>query len=237
MKCFECGDVGHKRLDFPHREQAERAENHIVQTHEADGQGGAASSSMSTVQGERMHSVENTGTNQDGKVDDSSSEPSTSAESAVAPPKEVKITGEQISEVEATEKSVPTDQNAFVASAENEVTTLLNVGSQVESDAEEMEQDESDGEGFDGSNRVKDLYSLEEINNFLDETFGQSVKVDDYFADTDKFIRSVALLQKMVSLDLLDERKRYRLRKHVTALKKVSKPNKTGKGRRASVRK
>jgi len=74
---------------------------------------------------------------------------------------------------------------------------------------------------------VKDLYSLEEINNFLDETFGQSVKVDDYFADTDKFIRSVALLQKMVSLDLLDERKRYRLRKHVTALKKVSKPNKT----------
>jgi len=75
----------------------------------------------------------------------------------------VKITGEQISEVEATEKSVPTDQNAVVASAENEVTTLLNVGSQVESDAEEMEQDESDGEGFDGSNRVKDLYSLEEM--------------------------------------------------------------------------
>jgi len=84
MKCFECGDVGHKRLDFPHREQAERAENHIVQTHEADGQGGADSSSMSTVQGERVHSVENTRTNQDGKVDDGSSEPSTSAESAVA---------------------------------------------------------------------------------------------------------------------------------------------------------
>lgn len=73
---------------------------------------------------------------------------------------------------------------------------------------------------------------MEEINNFLDETFGQSVKVDDYFADTEKFIRSVAILQKMVSFDLFDERKRYRLRKHVTVLKKVSKANKNRKGKK-----
>ncbi len=97
---------------------------------------------------------------------------------------------------------------------------MSNARNKVESDAEEMEQDESDGEGFDETNRSKDLYLLEEIHNFLDETFGQSVKVDDYFADTETNIRSVVLLQKMVSFDLLDDRKRYRLRKHVTALKR-----------------
>ncbi|XDV12818.1 hypothetical protein PO909_001388 [Leuciscus waleckii] len=59
MKCFECGDVGHKRLACPHREQAERSENHIEQMHEVDRQVASASSSVSTTQGDRMHSVVN----------------------------------------------------------------------------------------------------------------------------------------------------------------------------------
>ena len=52
-----------------------------------------------------------------------------------------------------------------------------------------------------------DLYSLEEINQFLDETYKKSVKVTDYFEDTDKFIQSVSVLNKLVGFDLLDERK------------------------------
>lgn len=107
---------------------------------------------------------------------------------------------------------------------------MSNDKNQVESDAEKIEQDDSDGEGFDVSNRLRDRYILEEINFF--ETFGQSVKVDDSFADAEKFIRSVAILQKMVSFDLLDERKWYRLRKHVIVLKKVSKANKNRKGKK-----
>ena len=55
------------------------------------------------------------------------------------------------------------------------------------------------------------LYMLEEINSFLDETFGKSVK--EFFPDAEKFIKSMVTLQKVVGADLLDEKKRFRLKK------------------------
>lgn len=73
---------------------------------------------------------------------------------------------------------------------------------------------------------------LRKLIHFFDETFGQSVKVEDYFDDIKKIIRSVAYLQKTVSLDLLDDKKRFRLRKHVTNLNKVSNLNKTRRGKK-----
>lgn len=57
------------------------------------------------------------------------------------------------------------------------------------------------------SNRNTDLYSLEDINQFLDETFKKSLKVSDYFKDTDKFVRFVDTLKRLVGFDLLDEKK------------------------------
>lgn len=56
------------------------------------------------------------------------------------------------------------------------------------------------------STETTDLYSLEEVNQFLDETFKKSVSVSDYFSDTDKFIRSVDVLKRLVGFDLLDEK-------------------------------
>lgn len=82
--------------------------------------------------------------------------------------------------------------------------------------------DESDGEGSGRLNRLRDLYSLKKMNHFLNETFGQFVKVDNSFAATEKFIRLITIVQKMVSFA---RRKWYRLRKHVT----ISKSNKTRK--------
>ncbi len=73
------------------------------------------------------------------------------------------------------------------------------------------------------SNRNTDLHSLEEVNQFLDETFKKSVRVSDYFSDTDKFIRSVGVLKRLVGFDLLDEKKRFRLKQHITALRKAAK--------------
>ena len=71
-----------------------------------------------------------------------------------------------------------------------------------------------------------DMYTLEDINTFLHETFGRSVKITDYFPDPDKFMKTVTALQKMVGVDILDEKKRFRLKKHMTALRKTKK----GKG-------
>lgn len=83
------------------------------------------------------------------------------------------------------------------------------------------------------SNRnLDDLYSLEDINNFLDVTFKKSVKVSDYFSDTDKFIKSVSILKRLVGFDLLDEKKRFRLKKHITTLKKAKTGRPTRKTRK-----
>lgn len=105
--------------------------------------------------------------------------------------KDVENIGEGLNVSGAMGKSMPVLQDVVVEDNQKDVEIVSNDTNQVESDAEEMEQDESDGEGFDETNRSKGLYSWEEIHNFLDETFGQSVKVDDYFADTEKIIRSV----------------------------------------------
>jgi hypothetical protein len=106
----------------------------------------------------------------------------------------------------------------------NEGKGMLN--SQASCEGEDMEYDsESDTVSSIGeaSNRNTDLYSLEEINNFLDVTFKKSVRLNDYFSDTEKFIRSVDVLKRLVGFNLLDEKKRFRLKKHITILRKAKK--------------
>ena len=75
-------------------------------------------------------------------------------------------------------------------------------------DDEEEEKEES--EKLTGAEKGlnSDIYSLEEINDFLDDRFGKSVKVKDYFQDTNKFIISAAVLQKQVGFEALNEKKR-----------------------------
>ena len=75
------------------------------------------------------------------------------------------------------------------------------------------------------------ILNLEEVNGFLDQTFGKSVKLADYF-DVDKFVRSVMMLQKMVGLDQLSEKKRFRLRKFVTAVTAAKGGGKRGQVKR-----
>ena len=72
--------------------------------------------------------------------------------------------------------------------------------SQVSGEADDMECDSESDTTFVGetSTRTTDLYSLEAINQFMDETYKTSVKVSDYFSDTDKFTRSVDVLKRLV---------------------------------------
>ncbi len=81
-----------------------------------------------------------------------------------------------------------------------------------------------------GSQVMEDTYSLEEINEFLDTTFGKVVDVEEFFPDVDTFIGLVLWLQKTVSYEALDKKKRFRLKKMLTKLRrskvKVSKKKK-----------
>ena len=59
------------------------------------------------------------------------------------------------------------------------------------------------------------MHTVDNIIVFLDENFGRSVRIKDYFPDTEKFIRAVNYLQRTVGFDVLDEKKRYQLKKHI----------------------
>lgn len=91
---------------------------------------------------------------------------------------------------------------------ENAVFSSEVLISQASCEGEDMDfGSESDTVSVCESNRnTDDLYSLEDINNFLDVTFKKSVKVSDYFSDTEKFIKSVDILKRLVGFDLLDEK-------------------------------
>ncbi|KAF0044201.1 hypothetical protein F2P81_003359 [Scophthalmus maximus] len=84
---------------------------------------------------------------------------------------------------------------------------------------EDMEYD-SESDSISTVGATNSYYSLEEVNQFLDETFGRSVRVQEYFEDTDKFIKTVAVLKRKTGFDQLDEKKRFRLKKHITTLRK-----------------
>ncbi|GAA6110346.1 uncharacterized protein LOC108179569 [Tachysurus ichikawai] len=76
-----------------------------------------------------------------------------------------------------------------------------------------------------GSQVMEDMYSIDETNDFLDTTFSKVIYVKDFFSDVDKFITMVLLLQKSARYDVLDKKKRLRLKKMITKLKKSKAPN------------
>lgn len=92
---------------------------------------------------------------------------------------------------------------------------------------EEMEDDDDDGGGLsdfsdvsDGQVSCEQVYSLDEINKFLDETFGKSVDVRNDFSDLKRFETSVRYWQRKVGKDELSQRKRFCLKKILAKLRR-----------------
>jgi len=65
-----------------------------------------------------------------------------------------------------------------------------------------------------------EIRCLEEINMFLDETYGKQIDINDFFSDVDKFVHSVTFYQKTVGINELCEKKRFRLKKLLTTIRK-----------------
>jgi len=97
-----------------------------------------------------------------------------------------------------------------------------------EMDDDGDEDDDDDGGGLSDFSDVSDVsqvsseqvYSLEEINNFLDETFGKSIDVLNYFSDLKRFETSVRYWQRKVGEDELSQRKIFRLKKFLAKLRR-----------------
>ncbi|MGL5904911.1 MAG: hypothetical protein ACRCZO_19685 [Cetobacterium sp.] len=73
------------------------------------------------------------------------------------------------------------------------------------------------------------MYTVDQINAFLDKTKGKSVEVGDFFPDLDKFVASVMWARKVSSDTKLSQQKHYRLKKHITAVRKGKGKPKKGK--------
>ncbi len=65
----------------------------------------------------------------------------------------------------------------------------------------------------------EDLYSVAQINVFLDETKGKKVEVSDFFPDLDKFIASVMWARRHSSHEDLSQHKHFKLKKHITSIR------------------
>lgn len=85
---------------------------------------------------------------------------------------------------------------------------------------EELESDSDSVSAADSQTSTGDLFTLEEMNEFLDETFGKHIKVLDYFPDVEKCIKSLLTVQKIFGFEMLDEKKRFRLKKQMTNIQR-----------------
>lgn len=106
---------------------------------------------------------------------------------------------------------------------ENQIDNIsLSQLSEITDVTEEMTDDDclSEMSDFPSNYDEEQLYTVKEINDFLDETFGRKVEVKDFFPDVKKFLASVIKIQKTVSYEELSRRKRFRLKKMVTNLRK-----------------
>ena len=76
---------------------------------------------------------------------------------------------------------------------EMEVQTVMSCSQKTITDNDECEESEDDSSSLFEAGKINDLYSLDEINDFLNDSFGKAVKVSEYFDDADKFIRSATI--------------------------------------------
>lgn len=197
MKCFVCGDVSHKRLMCPHKVgvSGENASENAGPSAAGVGENATESALPSAVEEREDHS----GKQAESVINDSHTE-------------------EAGAEPEAGENSVTKNDVSERGDTKMESVDLLKSQENCET---EMKDDDTFSEVSDvGSQIERDVYTLKEINDFLDMTFGKAFDVTDFFPDPEKFIASVLLFQRTVSYEALDKKKRFRLKKMVTKLRK-----------------
>jgi hypothetical protein len=223
LKCFECGDVGHKKSTCPHKVGI----SGVIPNSAVDSEASESNREQMIpnvipaviptvdVEVRNESNVEQTVQNETEESDRSV----VASCSGVGHGKGIfdMTVGElkdSLGSVGKESEDVQTEEGVNM-----EVNELL---SQTEVVGEEELRDEdtlSDISEF-GSQNMDGMYSLDEINDFLDTTFGKVVEVRDFFPDAEKFVLSVKILQRTASYDELSKKKRFRLKKLITKLRK-----------------
>lgn len=198
MKCFECGDVGHKRSSCPHREQA------------------AGSSGAQQPEGEAGSGTSHT--TQPAAGDTATGDPQPAEqENEVNERDKHGVHGSDVNETEAQPGCSHNEQEETADSV-----TAESCRRNVEDEDDEMCEDDNLSQFSEAvSQDDPQSYTLQEINDFLDERYGrQDVEVTDFFPNVDMFIRSVMKIRRVVGYEQLSKQKRFRLKKLLTKIRK-----------------
>lgn len=220
LKCFECGDLGHKRFACPHKDdqRASTSRGDVNNTEITDQQKSESK--------EQRNEGQEEGATKEGKMQEVSA---------------IHLNAESVEQHgcnSVSDKSGNVIDDIDKGEAQSAVVNVCE-GKDVAQEedlednmADEMDslsqctEDGDDDQWADGS-RGTDMYTVDQINAFLDKTKGKvGVEVSNYFPDIEKFIASVIWARKVASNEELSQQKRFRLKKHMTVLKQGKKAGK-----------
>lgn len=204
LKCYECGDLGHKRLMCPHRSEQRPS------TSRDDG-------NDVTVVNQEMLPVNNKEKERTEEQDKEAIEGEDEQQEEVSELDENASCVEKPGCVNLPEKEVREDDDDQSDADDDDVVQKGVYEEDMADETESLSQYTDDGMRDDV---VEDLYPLQQINSFLDKTKGKAgVEIRDYFPDADKFIASVMWASKKSSYDELSQQKRFRLKKYLTVVR------------------
>lgn len=220
LKCFECGNIGHKRFSCPHKKEDNEQRLPVDSTE--------------------------SGSSKDNDSSDIVEITTTRKQVTEKRPAERVIGHNEVSESDGDGEQAGCSY-AVVRHSSHESEDMVNSENVTQTDVQTVEEgsiDELDGmsqctddsmkdidqwlEGAEMSKVLKeDLYTVAQISDFLDETKGRKVEVSDFFPDLEKFITSVMWARRHSNHEELSQQKRFRLKKHITAIRQKSKTEKS----------
>ncbi|KAI7811476.1 hypothetical protein IRJ41_016490 [Triplophysa rosa] len=220
MRCFECGDLGHKLFACPHKNEQRASTSrgdgdNTDHSNKAESQGAEEQDQRVTQEVKGQQEVSGIHVNT-GSVEE--------PECTILPEKAV-VSVANVNDDDQSDAEDLCEGSDLVQSGVSEE----NMADETESLSQYTDDGIRDEEQWsDVSNRVEtDLYTIDQINTFLDKTKGKTgVDVSEHFPDVEKFISSVIRAKKLSSNDELSQQKRFRLNKHLTVLRtgrKISK--------------
>ena len=111
------------------------------------------------------------------------------------------------------------EETAAMEGSQQEMGELMETG--IESEGEGSESEDEDEEEERGEE--EDIYSVRELNVFLNQTKNKrNVQLSRFFPDSEKFLRSVKYVNTLQNSRPLSPRKKFRLNKWVTIVRKGS---------------
>lgn len=198
LRCFECGDIGHKRFSCPHKNRPE--EPRIREEQEVENEATMESQGGQNRELEKVSEGQSVDTGEENEVSAISSESAvflqeeqpccsskiglkavTAAEDVVSD--EVLSVSQDVKVVTVVEDVVP-DEALPVSQDVKVVTAVEDMGVDEAlsvSQDDGVKDDDCCSDISDCPKVGDNLYTVEQINEFLDETKGRKVNVADYF--------------------------------------------------------